>query len=180
MTDTLNIDEWLDWEGDRDRDSTLVVLMCGIAGSGKTTFSKRLEEQGFARLSIDEEVWNMHGRYGIDYPVEKYREYLDEAHASLRTKLASFIQDKKRVVVDSSFWSRSARDDYKRLIEHWGGEWKLIYLKVHPDELRKRLKVRSHRFDANAAFPITEETLNNFLNSFEEPQGEGEIVVEHE
>ncbi|WP_258168314.1 AAA family ATPase [Paenibacillus sp. AR247] len=82
-------------------------------------------------------------------------------------------------MVDSSFWSRSARDDYKQLIEHSGGKWKLIYLKVHPDELRKRLKVRSQRFDANAAFPITEETLNNFFNSFEEPQGEGEIVVEN-
>jgi len=45
--------------------------------------------------------------------------------------------------------------------------------------LRKRLKARSQRFDANAAFPITEETLNNFLNSFEEPQGEGEIVIEN-
>lgn len=25
---------------DRDRDSSLIVLMCGIAGSGKTTFSQ--------------------------------------------------------------------------------------------------------------------------------------------
>lgn len=179
MTATLNFEEWLDRERDRDRDSALVVLMCGIAGSGKTTFSQRLEEQGFIRLSIDEEVWNTHGRYGIDYPVEKYREYLDVAHASLRKKLVTLVQNKKQIVVDSSFWSRSARDDYKRLIEHSGGKWKLIYLKVHPDELRKRLKVRSQRFDANAAFPITEETLNNFLNSFEEPQGEGEIVVEN-
>ncbi len=71
MTDTLNIEEWLERERERDRDTALVVLMCGIAGSGKTTFSQRLEEQGFIRLSIDEEVWNTHGRYGIDYPVEK-------------------------------------------------------------------------------------------------------------
>jgi hypothetical protein len=32
---------------------------------------------------------------------------------------------------------------------------------------------------ANAAFPITEEILTTFLNGFEVPSGEGEIVIEH-
>ncbi|MNC05189.1 hypothetical protein D3C75_526520 [compost metagenome] len=90
-----------------------------------------------------------------------------------------FILDKKQIVVDSSFWSRSERNKYKRIIENAGGEWKLIYLKVHPDELRQRLKIRSQRFDANAAFTITEELLTTFLNGFEEPSGEGEIVIEN-
>ena len=36
---------------------SLVVMLCGIAGSGKTTLAKRLEKMGFLRLSIDEEVW---------------------------------------------------------------------------------------------------------------------------
>ncbi|MCR2805863.1 AAA family ATPase [Paenibacillus soyae] len=161
---------------ERDRGFALVVLMCGIAGSGKTTFSQELEKDGYERLSIDEEVWSAYGRYGIDYPVEKYREYLDEAHKRLLEKLIELIKDKKQVVVDSSFWSRAERDKYKRLIEDAGGKWRLIYLKVHPDELRKRLKIRSQRFDANAAFTITEEMLATFLNGFEEPKDEGEIT----
>lgn len=164
---------------DRDRDSSLIVLMCGIAGSGKTTFSQNLEKYGYVCLSIDEEVWSINGRYGIDYPVEKYREYLDEAHIRLRNKLVKLIEDKKQVVVDSSFWNRLERDEYKRHIENSGGKWSLIYLKVHPDELRKRLKIRSQRFDANAAFTITEEILTTFLNGFEEPRDEGEIVIEN-
>ena len=36
---------------------SLVVMLCGIAGSGKTTLANRLEKMGFLRLSIDEEVW---------------------------------------------------------------------------------------------------------------------------
>lgn len=164
---------------ERDPNKSLVVLMCGIAGSGKTTFSQKLEEYGYVRLSIDEEVWTANGRYGIDYPIDKYRDYLDEAHIRLRNKIAQLIQDKKQVVVDSSFWSRSARNEYKRHIEDAGGIWKLIYLKVHPDELRKRLKIRSQRFDANAPFTITEELLKTFLNGFEEPRDEGEIVIEN-
>lgn len=144
---------------------------------GKNNLLSKLEKDGFARLSIDEEVWSTNGRYGIDYPAEKYREYLDEAHIRLRNKLVKLIQDKKLVVVDSSFWQRTERDEIKQLIENSGGKWRLIYLKVHPDELRKRLKTRSQRFDANAAFTITEENLTTFLNGFEEPINEGEIVI---
>ena len=177
MLEKLSIEYLIGRE--RDRDFSLVVLMCGIAGSGKTTLSQNLEKHGYVRLSIDEEVWSTNGRYGIDYPVEKYREYLDEAHIGLRNKLVELIEDKKQVVVDSSFWNRSERDEYKRLIENSGGKWRLIYLKVHPDELRKRLKIRSQRFDANAAFTITEEILSTFLNGFEEPRDEGEIVIEN-
>jgi predicted kinase len=177
MLEKLSIEYLIGRE--RDRDFSLVVLMCGIAGSGKTTLSQNLEKHGYVRLSIDEEVWSTNGRYGIDYPVEKYREYLDVAHIGLRNKLVELIKDKKQVVVDSSFWNRSERDEYKQLIENSGGKWRLIYLKVHPDELRKRLKIRSQRFDANAAFTITEEILSTFLNGFEEPRDEGEIVIEN-
>jgi tRNA uridine 5-carbamoylmethylation protein Kti12 len=177
MFEKSSIDYLIDQE--RDSDFSLVVIMCGIAGSGKTTFSQNLEKDGFVRLSIDEEVWSTNGRYGIDYLAEKYREYLDEAHIRLRNKLVKLIQDKKQVVVDSSFWQRSERDEFKQLIENSGGKWRLIYLKVHPDELRKRLKIRSQRFDANAAFTITEEILSTFLNGFEEPRNEGEIVIEN-
>ncbi|GLX70529.1 hypothetical protein MU1_48750 [Paenibacillus glycanilyticus] len=166
-------------DSDRDPDKPLVVLMCGIAGSGKTTFSQKMEEYGYIRLSIDEEVWSVNGRYGIDYPIDKYRENLNKAHISLHNKIVQFIQDKKRVVVDSSFWSKSERNKYKRIIENAEGEWKLIYLKVQPDELRKRLKIRSQRFDANAPFTITEELFSTFLNGFEEPRDEGEIVIEN-
>ncbi|WP_084375139.1 AAA family ATPase [Neobacillus soli] len=153
-------------------------MMCGIAGSGKTTFSQKLEKAGFVRLSIDEEVWSTNGRYGIDYPIEKYRGYLDKAHLRLRDKLVKLILNKQQVVVDSSFWRQSERVEYKHLIENAGGKWRLIYLKVNPNELHERLKIRSNRFDANAAFPITEEILTSFLNGFEVPIGEGEIVIE--
>lgn len=82
------------------------------------------------------------------------------------------------VVVDFSFWQRKRRNDYKKLIEDGGGVWKLIYLKVHPNELCERLRIRSQRFDANAAFTITEEILSSFLEGFEIPSGEGGIIIE--
>ncbi|MCM3595072.1 ATP-binding protein [Metabacillus idriensis] len=164
---------------DQDAFFPLVIMMCGVAGSGKTTFAQQLEKAGFKRLSIDEEIWTVHGRYGIDYPAEKYEHYKEEAEKKLRKRMVKFIQNQENAVVDFSFWQRARRNQYKQIIEAAGGKWKLIYLKVHPDELRKRLKIRSQRFDANAAFPITEEILLSFLNGFEEPIGEGEIVIEN-
>lgn len=157
----------------------LVVMMCGVAGSGKTTFAGRLEERGFVRLSIDEEIWATHGRYGIDYPIEMYEQLKAEAELKLRNELVVLVGEKRDVVIDFSFWQRKRRDEYKKLIEDAGGEWKLVYLKVDPKEIRERLRIRSQRFDANAAFTITDEILNSFLNGFEVPSGEGEIVLEN-
>ncbi|PAE31571.1 AAA family ATPase [Bacillus sp. 7884-1] len=186
MFEKFNLDDLIYRE--RDNFTPLVVMMCGVAGSGKTTFAQQLEKEGFVRLSIDEEIWATNGRYGIDLPVEKYEKYKEDAERKLRNQLVKLIQDKQlvkliqdkqRVVVDFSFWQRSRRNQYKQLIEEAGGKWKLIYLKVHPNVLRKRLKIRSQRFDANAAFTITEEIITSFLRGFEAPIGEGEIVIEH-
>ncbi|MEK3981472.1 ATP-binding protein [Psychrobacillus sp. FSL K6-2836] len=163
---------------ERDNFTPLVVMMCGVAGSGKTTFSQQLEKEGFVRLSIDEEIWATNGRYGIDFPIEKIEEYKKDAERKLCNHLIKLIHDKQQVVIDFSFWDRVRRNRYKQLIEKSGGKWRLIYLKVHPDDLRERLKIRNKRFDANA-FPITEEILTSYLNGFEAPIGEGEIIIEN-
>lgn len=153
-------------------------MMCGVAGSGKTTFSKILEQEGFVRLSIDEEIWATKGRWGIDFPMEKIEEYKKEAERKLRNRLIKLIHNQQQVVIDFSFWDRARRNEYKRIIEVAGGKWMLVYLKVPQKDLRGRLKLRNKRFDANS-FPISEELLTSYLNGFEIPEGEGEIVIEN-
>ena len=49
-----------------------VILMCGVSGAGKTTFSKEKEKDGYIRLSIDELIWEDYGVYGVDYKSEEY------------------------------------------------------------------------------------------------------------
>ncbi len=34
-----------------------LVLVSGVSGSGKTTYARTLEQDGFARLTLDERVW---------------------------------------------------------------------------------------------------------------------------
>jgi len=158
-------------------DGPEVVLMCGVAGSGKTTYAQRLEADGYPRLSIDEEVWARFGKYGIDYRPDLYSEYSDLAEAALRERLRTLIAQGRDVVVDFSFWRGSDRERYKHLVEEAGGHWRLVYLRASPEVLRQRLADRSHRFDANAAFPIDEAALTRYLGGFEPPFGEGEAII---
>lgn len=175
MTAPLTLAQALD---DLNPAPRLVVLMCGVAGSGKTSFSRALEAKGFRRLSIDEEIWDRFGRYGVDYRPEDYDRHVAAARAALRDQLtARLAAGRDAVVVDSSFWSRAHRYDFKHLVEAAGGTWRLIYLDAPETILRERLAARSTRFDANAALPIDETKLRGFLASFEAPSGESEITV---
>lgn len=155
----------------------LAVLMCGVAGAGKTTFSQALEAKGFHRLSIDEEIWRTFGRYGIDFPAVDYPGHVAAARAAIRAQLQARLAKGAPTVVDSAFWSRAHRDDFKALIEGAGRPWRLVYLTASEATLRARLQVRAARFDANAAFPIDEAALGGLLQSFQEPIGEGEMRV---
>ncbi|MET7808704.1 AAA family ATPase [Micromonospora chersina] len=154
-----------------------VVLMCGVAGAGKTTYARDLETRGYVRLSVDEEIWHRFGRYGVDYEPDRYEEHTEVARRALRERLLSLVAEGRNVVIDSSFWQRSRRQAYKELIEQAGGCWRLVYLKADAALLRQRLHTRAERFDANAAFPITDELLDRYLQAFEPPYGEGEEVI---
>jgi predicted kinase len=158
-------------------DACLVVLLCGMAGAGKTTFSQRLEARGFTRLSIDETMWQRFGRYGIDYSASDYRNLLDTAHAELHDRLRELMANRAAVVVDAALWNRASRQRYKAVVVQAGGRWQLIYLAVPLDVLRARLQLRNQRFDANAPFPITDDILARYAAAFEEPVDEGAIVA---
>ena len=69
-----------------------VIMMCGVCGSGKTTYAKKKEQKGYIRLSIDEEMWKLYGRKGIDYPEEQYEKLSEQVEAALQKKLLSLIQ----------------------------------------------------------------------------------------
>jgi predicted kinase len=155
-----------------------VVLTCGIAGSGKTTYAQRLEREGYVRLSVDEEIWRRFGRYGVDYPGDRYPVLQRRTEDALRQSLVRLVGQGRNVVVDLSLRRRSLRDEYKALVESAGGRWRLVYLRASPELLRQRLAARNDRRDANAAFPITGEILQRYLAGFEEPQGEGEEIIE--
>ncbi|MFC5999137.1 AAA family ATPase [Quadrisphaera sp. GCM10027208] len=79
-----------------------VVLMCGPAGSGKSTYARRLEAEGMVRLSIDSELW----RRGHPKPLPS-TEVHNEIETQLRQRLLELVTAGRDVVLDFSFWSRA-------------------------------------------------------------------------
>ena len=155
-----------------------VLLMCGVSGAGKTTYSKQKEQEGYVRLAIDELIWEDYGVYGVDYPSEKYAKVSSLSSVKLKELTVKAVQEGKNVVVDSSFWAKSHRDAYRELLAAYDLTIKVIYLKADYDTLRKRLAIRNKVQTANSAFPITEEILQRFFSGFEEPVNEDEVVIE--
>lgn len=154
-----------------------VIMMCGVCGAGKTTYAKQKEKEGYIRLSIDEVMWERYGRKGIDFPDEQYEGLLKKGESELREQLPNLIRQGKNVVIDFSFWSREKQALYKGIIEKAGGTAELVYLKASKETLRRRLDKRNQRLDANAPFVITGEILEHHFHGFQEPKGEGEIVL---
>jgi predicted kinase len=171
----MNVQTFLDTV---DTNEPHVYLMCGIAGSGKTTLAKQLVDIGFKRLSIDEYIWKEFGRYGIDYSPEQYPGLQKKAEHQLEQQLITCLKQKQSLVIDYSFWSRANRQKYKALIEGFGIKCTIVFLKVNYKTLKIRLKKRSSKVDANAAFTVTDEILDRYYAGFEEPVNENAIIIE--
>jgi predicted kinase len=149
-----------------DRSATpLVYLLAGLTGSGKTTFAKNLEASGVIRLSVDEEVFALHGRHGIDYPEDEYPARERPIVERTRQRLVELVRAGHSVVLDYGLWRRSEREDYKQLVEHAGGRWRLLYFPVDRTELRRRLAERNRRRDA-IALTVTEGSMEVFFARF--------------
>lgn len=156
----------------------VVYLLVGLAGSGKTTYAQRvLEPRGAVRLSVDEAVYERHGRYGLDYPESTYFEKQGPVLAHLHQRLAELVAEGRDVVWDHGLWTRSDREEIKELVDSAGGRWRMLYFPVGRGELLRRLAERSRRGDANA-LQVTPLALDDFLDRFEVPCGEGEEIVE--
>jgi len=161
---------------------TKVVMMCGLAGEGKTTFAKKLEDYNFIRLSIDEEIWKRYGVFGKDYTEEEYVELQSLAEKMLIAKFQRLLESKQNIVVDFSFWQKKKRYFYKQIIEKYNGKWFLIYMNTPIKVIKDRLKIRNKRVEANAAFPISDLKLTNYIKSFQIPIQENhyEIVQDND
>lgn len=153
-----------------------VIMMCGVCGSGKTTYAKKKNRKDISDFPLTKKCGNFMGERELI--IRKKNMKIVRAGGSCASKkLLSLIQQGKDVVIDFSFWSKENRNFYKELIRKAGAETELVYMKASKELLQKRLYKRNQVLNANSPFVITDEILEHHYHAFQEPWGEGEKVI---
>jgi predicted kinase len=126
-----------------------VILMCGAAGSGKSTYARRLAQQGYELLSFDQEAWERGYR---THPLPDHER--GEVHAALKRRLLQLVESGTRVVVDTSFWSRASRDEYRGLLGSRGITPVVHYMATPKEVVLERLAARRHAGPDDVQVPV--------------------------
>jgi predicted kinase len=137
--------------------------MCGVAGSGKSTYARRLEDTGWLRFTVDGAAWEL----GLTDARSVSDAIALDVRRRQREQIAEALDAGRDVVVDYSFWSRRQRDDYRALGRAHGAEVEVVHLDTAPDVVRRRLAQRrgAHADD----FTVDAELLEHYLSVFRAP-----------
>jgi len=114
-----------------------LIILCGLPGSGKTTFAKRLEnDMPIVRLCPDEWMTDL----GLDLWDSAARERLEARLTVLALNLLKLGQD---VVLEYGFWGRAERDQKRAEARSIGANIDLYYFHLPLEELWQRLMLRN-------------------------------------
>jgi predicted kinase len=148
-----------------------VILMCGPAGSGKSTVARSYEQQGMTRLSFDQEAWSR-GITTMPLPSAAHRGIEDV----LRARLVALVRAGADVVVDFSFWSRALREEYRELLRPLDVVPETVYLATDRATVLQRIGARAARDGDD--FAITPELAACYFDHFEAPTAqEGPLTI---
>jgi predicted kinase len=140
-----------------------MVLMCGLAGAGKSTYARELEARGWVRFTIDSEAWEMGFVEAAAIPAH----VAADIRARQRDAIARAVDAGEDVVVDYSFWSRAQREDYRALGRSHGATVEVVYLETPETVVRRRLAARQ---GAGADdFVVDAELFDRYVEAFEAP-----------
>jgi len=148
-----------------------VILMCGPAGSGKSTVARQYERAGMTRLSFDQEAWSR-GITTMPLPDDVHR----EIERALRVRLVDLVRTGSDVVLDFSFWSRCMRDEYRELLRPFGVVPETVYLATDRATVLQRIAARAARDGDD--YKVSMELAAFYFDHFEVPAAtEGPLTV---
>lgn len=155
----------------------IVYLLCGLPGSGKTTYADEMtKNKNILKLSIDERMLANFGVPGKDYPSEKYNDYKKKVIFDIKQEIIRSLENSQSLILDFGVWRQKDRNFFRQFVEDNGAELKLVYFKANKELLLKRLRGRNI-IENSTAINVDESILNDALAVFEEPSNEKELVI---
>lgn len=153
----------------------IVYLMLGLPGSGKTTFSKELQQElNIPRLSLDEE----YSKLGGDLTSTKWNTNIEaEANETIKHQIKEIVERGESVILDFCPWRKEDRHKYQEYITAAGANSHVYYLDIPIEQLKQRLELRNNNLSKNTHI-VTADMLDAFTARFDPPYDEDfELVV---
>ncbi len=151
----------------------ILHLMVGLPGSGKTTRAKELErEHNALRLTPDE--WHLF-LFGHDVDEDAHDERHTKVEQVMWTVAARVLALGTDVILDFGCWAREEREDFRARARALGADFRLHYMDVSLDELKRRLVVRNRFAGDRPVFYISDENLREWAALFQ-PPGADELI----
>lgn len=146
-----------------------VYLMLGLPGSGKTTFSKELQQKlNIPRLSLDEE----YSKLGGDLTSTKWNTDIEaEANETIKHQIEEIVERGESVILDFCPWKKEDRHLYREYIASTGANSHVYYLDIPIEQLKRRLELRNNNLSKNTHI-VTTDMLDAFTARFDPPYGE--------
>jgi predicted kinase len=146
-----------------------LILVCGMAGAGKSTLAKELEASRHAlRLCPDEWIKAVIKVEADKAELDRLRSPVESLQWDLARKLLKLGMT---VILENGFWSREERVALRTQAMELEADVELHYLNIPREELWKRLQKRNAEA-SNGSFIVTEHELGTWISSFTTPDSE--------
>lgn len=149
-------------------------LICGQAGSGKTTYAKQLETQLNAfRFTKDEWMVSLYGRH---ITLDEWSQYEPRCYACIETITRRLLEREISVILDYGFWYRHERARAKDFANELGIRSVVHFLNV-PVEVRRERVLRRNKSITNDSVVMSEDEFDKQLSWFEVPSEQEGLSV---
>lgn len=164
-------------EKENQKRTSMVFILCGGCGAGKTTYAIDLAARHQAiRFSIDPWMQTLFSpdQKGLDFAWTMER--IERCRSQIWELVEQLIKQGIHVVLDLGFDKKDIRQQYRERIREWGANPSIHFLDVPTQIRRERVRRRNEeRNPAHFSFEVTD-AMFDFVEPLFEAPDEQELV----